>query len=945
VISQRIRCAARGREALTRRRAAALAATFAVLAAVAAFAAFHAGIASAHEEPSAQIRALSDAIAREPDDARLLVRRAALRIAERRWQDAAIDLDRAERLDPALDEVAFHRAQLFLDSGDPARALESAERFLAGHAGSADALRLRARARLALGDARAAASDLAAAIAAATSPAPDLYLERAAAILTADPADATDALRGLDEGERRLGVNAPLSLRAIEIELARGDTAAARTRARRLDDAPAEKARAAGASRAPSAGGPARDATNDTVFVPLGAVWRYDASGVDRGVAWREPAYDDGAWPTGPAPLGYGESYIATTIPSGSPTNRYPTSYFRAEFTLLGATVGVGRLILRANFDDGFVAYLNGREIIRRVMPDGEITYSTFASGQHEGGAVETYDVSQFIGYLSSGTNVLAVEAHQVNATSSDLVMDVELAGSTESAIVTRGPYLQIGTPTSVVVRWRTDAAVVGRVRYGASPDALDSIVDEAAATTEHIVAIDGLSPDSKTYYAIGSDAVLHAGGDADHFVVTPPAPGASRSTRIWVIGDSGRANADARAVRDAYFDFTAGRATDLWLMLGDNAYNSGTDSEYQAAVFDVYGGILRNSVLWPTRGNHDGIYGGGNNDYYDIFSMPAAAEAGGVPSGSEAFYAFDFGRIHFICLDSEGSDRSAGGAMLSWLEADLAANTQDWTIAFWHHPPYTKGSHDSDNPFDSGGRMTQMRENALPILEEYGVDLVLTGHSHSYERSFLLDGHYGTSDTFADSMTIDGGDGRAGGDGVYRKPTLAPAPHAGSVFAVAGSSSQVSGGSLDHPVMVTSLNILGSMVLDVNGNALDAIFLDDAGATLDEFSIVKDAATGIDAAPRGAGALEINSIQPNPARDGARFHYTLPSTGPVNVSVHDTSGRLVATLYDGVRAAGAHVAAWDGRGADGGPVGAGVYVGRVRFLGAERTHKLVIMR
>ena len=81
---------------------------------------------------------------------------------------------------------------------------------------------------------------------------------------------------------------------------------------------------------------------------------------------------------------------------------------------------------------------------------------------------------------------------------------------------------------------------------------------------------------------------------------------------------------------------------------------------------------------------------------------------------------------------------------MLTWRENDLAETTQKWIIAYWHHPPYTKGSHNSD----SESRLVDMRENALPILESSGVDLVLSGHSHSYERSYQLHGHYGTSGT-----------------------------------------------------------------------------------------------------------------------------------------------------------------------------------------------------
>ena len=163
--------------------------------------------------------------------------------------------------------------------------------------------------------------------------------------------------------------------------------------------------------------------------------------------------------------------------------------------------------------------------------------------------------------------------------------------------------------------------------------------------------------------------------------------------------------------------------------------------------------------------------------------------------------------------IDSFETDRSPTGAMLTWLEEDVMATNREWVIAFWHHPPYTKGSHDSDNETE----LEEMRANALPILEAAGVDLVMTGHSHSYERSFLLNGHYGVSGTLTPEMTVDPLDGREGGDGPYRKPTPTHGAFEGAVYVVAGSSGQVSGGTLDHPVMVSSLNLLGSLVLDIS--------------------------------------------------------------------------------------------------------------------------------
>src|SRR5207249_4476511 len=108
------------------------------------------------------------------------------------------------------------------------------------------------------------------------------------------------------------------------------------------------------------------------------------------------------------------------------------------------------------------------------------------------------------------------------------------------------------------------------------------------------------------------------------------------------------------------------------------------------------------------------------------------------------------------------------------------------------------------------------------------GIDLVLCGHSHDYERSYFIDGHYGLSSTFTAAMKKDAGNGREDGDGIYGKDYVA---HGGTVYAVSGSAGQIAGGSLNHPAMVVSLNELGSMFLDVEGNRLEVKFLTSTGA------------------------------------------------------------------------------------------------------------------
>jgi hypothetical protein len=406
---------------------------------------------------------------------------------------------------------------------------------------------------------------------------------------------------------------------------------------------------------------------------------------------------------------------------------------------------------------------------------------------------------------------------------------------------VTRGPYLQSGSSSSVVVRWRTDGATDSTVRYGT---ALGSLTSEASApgfAAEHEVRLTGLLPNTTYYYSVGTTSSALTGGDAATSFVTSPPTGTSKPTRVWVLGDAGTKNASQQAVRDAYYAFAGTRRTDLWLMLGDNAYTNGTDVNYQAAVFDMYPTMLRSSVLWPTIGNHDTAESTNpppSLPYFDIFTLPTNGEAGGIASGTERYYSFDYGDIHFICLDSMTSDRSTTGPMLTWLRADLAQTNSRWIVAFFHHPPYSKGSHDSDDETE----LMQMRQNALPILESAGVDLVLAGHSHSYERSYLLDGHYGQSTTFTGSMTKNGGSGRVDGTGAYRKRTDGNGANEGAVYTVAGSSGSTAGGRLNHPAMFISLNNLGSVVLDFDGNQLDVKFLRETGAVVDYFTIVKGA-------------------------------------------------------------------------------------------------------
>lgn len=409
-----------------------------------------------------------------------------------------------------------------------------------------------------------------------------------------------------------------------------------------------------------------------------------------------------------------------------------------------------------------------------------------------------------------------------------------------------RAPYLQMQSADGVTIRWQSEEPVVGVVRYGKTPEVLDRQFEEPERDTEHEIRLSGLEPDTRYWYAVGSAGGIAYGGGVDHWFMTAPVPGSERPVRIWVQGDPGRALPTTLAGKEAVLDWVERHprpglpALDLWLTTGDNAYRYGRNSEFQRHLFEPYTDLLRNVPYWPAHGNHDSRRWA----FYRIFSFPENGEAGGTPSGDEHFFSFDYGQAHFVFLDSHATDRSVNGEMLSWLKLDLAATRQPWLIAVFHHPPYSKGSHNTDDPDNSGGRMFEMRENVLPVLESAGVDLVLSGHSHVYERTYQLNCHYGPSASLEPWMIVDMG---MGNEPPYRKPA-GLTPNSGTVYNVIGSSAYADRGPMDHPAMAVAKRELGSLLLDIDGNTLEGRFITPKGEVLDHYRIVKEGAAG---APR----------------------------------------------------------------------------------------------
>jgi hypothetical protein len=217
-----------------------------------------------------------------------------------------------------------------------------------------------------------------------------------------------------------------------------------------------------------------------------------------------------------------------------------------------------------------------------------------------------------------------------------------------------------------------------------------------------------------------------------------------SDAVTFIAFGDPGTNSAGQLALRDRMVEQSS--QYQFGLMLGDGAYPVGSLVDYNAKFFPVYSGLFQGSgqvppsptsltpkPLWTTPGNHD--YETANQaGYRDSFAMPTNGPAG-LPA--ESYYTFDVGQIHFVSFDSHflvGFDQTPTQTQIdsvrNWLITDLDANTDRVTIVIEHHPAFTAGEHHGE------GEETKMRFTWYPIFATHGVDALLSGHEHSYQRN-----------------------------------------------------------------------------------------------------------------------------------------------------------------------------------------------------------------
>jgi len=321
-------------------------------------------------------------------------------------------------------------------------------------------------------------------------------------------------------------------------------------------------------------------------------------------------------------------------------------------------------------------------------------------------------------------------------------------------------PYIGETTPTSVVVAWATDTSGSSEVHYST-----DTSYSQTAAATSfsadgkywHSATITGLTADTTYHYRVYTSGVdltpwtnvtFRTAPSADATQITFAGLGDSRPGSTSSTPSTAARNVAAQmAQRDFAFA----------IHTGDIVYGGGVCTgsnsgwnQYLRGYFDLYEDSIKEVPFYTAIGNHElgsGSASCGYDAYTGVYYLPENA-----PSGDEErYYSYDWGNIHVVVLNTE-QNFATGSAQYNWLENDLQNTDRRWIVAAFHRPPYSSGPHGSDE---------DVQDYLVPLLEQYGVDVVLNGHDHIYERTCpIKDGACTTIDDGGVVYFVTGGAG-----------------------------------------------------------------------------------------------------------------------------------------------------------------------------------------
>ena len=458
---------------------------------------------------------------------------------------------------------------------------------------------------------------------------------------------------------------------------------------------------------------------------------------------------------------------------------------------------------------------------------------------------------------------------------------------------ITKGPYLSCVTQNSIIVSWHTDIACPSIVNYGETSD-YGLTVEDTVATTAHSLKLTDLLPSTLYHYQVvyGDTAT---GDFTFRTAVTFDEP-----FRFVAYGDCRTGHYDHIDVvnriiaLDPYFVLNTGD-------LVENGYSE-TDWRNYFLVISSLTSFSQNYPIYSALGNHENE----SPLYYNYFYLPH-----NNPDSTEAYYSFDYGNSHFICLDTE-IPYTVGSKQYTWLEQDLqaASSTATFIFVFFHKPPYSSGAVHGSN--------ISVRNTLCPLFEQYGVDMVFNGHDHIYERTIPINGV---------TYVVTGG----GGAPLYNVGTSSWTAYSEKTY---------------HCCLIT---------VDANSFFLEMVRKDGTiGDTCRVF------VTGVEertVAAKEASRILLLQNYPNPFVGKTSIQYAVASrkredkhlvTGhylPITLKIYDLNGRLVRTLVDELQNTGYYTVYWNGKDDNGQDVTNGIYFCRLAAGKLSLTRKMTLMR
>lgn len=489
------------------------------------------------------------------------------------------------------------------------------------------------------------------------------------------------------------------------------------------------------------------------IIMPKNSEWKYLDTGVDQGDTW-QGSYEDKEWALGQAPLGFAATTtkfgdLNTTISFGDDSKKkHTTSYFVTNLNVdLDEINSYGQLLGNFGIDDGAVLYVNGIEVYRAGMPDGPITYSTFATSNKSNPVLynEIDLTAPLKENLKDGDNVIAVEVHQSTLGSSDLYFDMEISAVLEA------PPLEVskvvvtfnGDPkTSKGFVWytpltstRSDLEIVEKTSEQADFTNAQSfegnikVATNSIAEHVHKAEASALKPDTAYFFRVG-DKDLNIWSETGTFETAP----AENAPFTFIdLTDTQSKEEDEAILSSQTLEKALTTIPDAKFVVhnGDVVENGTSEEEWNWLLGHSQNSLLTTTLV-PAAGNHEP----NQSSFYDHFNLQ---EADNSATDSGAYYSYDYSNAHFIVLNTnEKSNEYANMSLeqVEWLKQDVAKAREagaEWIIVNMHKGPYTTASHATDT--DIMGE-TGLRTKLAPLIAELKIDLVLQGHDHIYART-----------------------------------------------------------------------------------------------------------------------------------------------------------------------------------------------------------------